>query len=161
MGATNDHIHHIRTTALASAVVLLAMTLTATPAPAANAAYQYSFLFTVPVQVSNLSVYAKQVRLICAVKDANGNWLTSDFSVGGFSNDIAAVGSNGAFSGTLTRAVRLMNPSDASKAKSYWCSIQPGSGSAFRNFEDCDADTAFFCLKPGSARMLAVEGAIP
>ena len=122
--------------------------------------YTYSFMFTVPVQVQNLSVYAKGIRLICSVKDQAGNFLTENFTGASYGNSYAAIDSKGGFSGTLTYAVKLMNPSEASKAKSYWCSIQPHSGSAYTNFQDCSSDTAFFCLKPGAPRTLQVQGPI-
>jgi hypothetical protein len=140
---------------LVSAVVLLIA------APSPGEEYQYSFLFTVPVNVQKMSVYAKEVRLICGVKDANGSWLTKNFTGPSYSNDRGMLSSGGDFSGTLSYAVKLMDPSEASKAKTYHCSIQPGSGSAYTSFKDCSSDTAYFCIQAGTPRTLEVQGTIP
>jgi hypothetical protein len=123
--------------------------------------YKYSFMFTVPVQMKNLSVYAKKIRLICSVKDANGNFLTENMSGPNYGNDRAAIDSKGSFSGTLTYAFKLTDPAEASKAKTYLCMIQPEDQfMTSHNFADCNSDTAFYCLKPGTARTLEIQGAI-
>ena len=123
--------------------------------------YKYSFMFTVPVNVQKLSVYATEIRVFCNVKDQNGNFLTKNFTGVNYGNNIVAIDSKGGFSGTLTDAVKLMNPSEASKAKTYVCSVQPGNGSSYTNFKDCDSDIGYFCLKPGTDRTLDVQGTIP
>jgi hypothetical protein len=123
--------------------------------------YKYSFMFTVPVQVQNLSVYAKEIRLICSVKDANGNFLTENLSGPNYGNYHVKIDSKGGFSGTLTYALKLTDPTEASKAKTYVCSIQPGDQfMTYHNFIDCNSDTAFYCLKPGTARTLEIRGTI-
>jgi len=123
--------------------------------------YKYSFMFTVPIQMKNLSVYAKKIRLICAVKDANGNFLTENMSPPNYGNDRAAIDSKGGFSGTLTYAFKLTDPTEASKAKTYLCTIQPEDQfMTSHNFADCSSDTAFYCLKPGTPRTLEIQGTI-
>jgi len=129
--------------------------------PASSDVYKYSFMITVPVNVQKLSVYAKSVVLLCSVKDQNGKFLTEDFTVGGFSNNVGTLDSSGNFSGNLSYAIRLMNPSEASSAKTYKCSIQPSSGSSRTAFQNCDSDTAYFCLKPGASVTLETQGSIP
>ena len=123
--------------------------------------YKYSFMFTVPIQVQNLSVYAKEIRIFCGVKDANGNWLTENLSGPNYGNYHTKIDSKGGFSGTLTYALKLTDPTEASKAKTYSCSIQPGDQfMTYHNFTDCNSDTAFYCLKPGTARTLEIQGTI-
>jgi hypothetical protein len=123
--------------------------------------YKYSFMFTVPVQMQNLSVYAKKIRLICGVKDANGNFLTESMTPPNYGNDRVAIDSKGSFSGTLTYAFKLTDPTEASKAKTYLCTIQPEDQfMTSHNFADCNSDTAFYCLKPGTPRTLEIQGTI-
>jgi hypothetical protein len=123
--------------------------------------YKYSFMFTVPVQVQNLSVYAKEVVLFCAVTDENGKEVAQGYTGINYSNNRGAIDSQGGFSGTLTYALKLVNPSEASKAKSYICTLNAGSGGSWQSFKDCDSDTAYFCLKPGTPRTLKIQGSIP
>jgi hypothetical protein len=129
--------------------------------PASSDVYKYSFMITVPVNVQKLSVYAKSVVLICEVKDQNGKFLTQDFSGASYSSNVGTLDSSGNFSGNLSYAIRLMNPGEASSAKTYKCSIQPSSGSSRTAFQNCDSDTAYFCLKPGASVTLETQGSIP
>lgn len=123
--------------------------------------YKYSFMFTVPVHVQNLSVYAKEVVLFCEVMDENGNTVAQSYTGANYSNNHGAIDSQGGFSGTLTYALKLVNPSEALKAKSYLCNINAGSTGSWQSFKDCDSDTAYFCLKPGTPRTLKIQGSIP
>jgi len=119
--------------------------------------YQYSFKFSVPVEVSNLSVYATGVELICVVYDSQGNSLAENFAGPSYSNNIGTLDSTGAFSGTLTYAVRFMNPADASKAKAYYCAIQPRNGNSRTSFKPCTSDIGYYCYTGG---MTQVNGTI-
>jgi hypothetical protein len=124
--------------------------------------YKYSFLFTVPVQVQKLSDKAKVVRLNCGVKDANGDFIAEDFSGSNYGKNEVIIDSTGGFSGTLTYALKLKYPTEASKAKTYECDIQPGDNHSYQNFADCNSGIYFFfCLKPGTPRTLKIQGTIP
>jgi len=155
---------NIRTTIASTFAAIFLVCALAIPSVAVADTYKYSFFFTVPVQVSNLSVYAGYVRLICSVKDANGNFLNKDFSVGPgiVTNDFGQLDSKGNFSGNLTTAIRLANPSEASKAKTYRCEIMAADKTqSSALFNDCSADYGWRCIKQGAPRVLFVEGVIP
>lgn len=115
------------------------------------------FKILVPVNVKNLHPNATKVRVACGVKDAGGNFLEK---VSGSSDGI--LDSTGSFSGTLSSQVIMWDPADAQKAKSYTCQLMIWSGTMGHLAEDCSNPmTTFYCLKPGTARTLKVEGPIP
>jgi hypothetical protein len=121
----------------------------------------YQFKFLVPVNVKNLHPYAAKVTAPCGVKDAGGNFIMYD--VAKSAGDKGTLDSTGSFSGTLSTSVKMFDPADAVKAKSYSCSIMIWNESSMGHVpEDCsDPMSIFYCLKPGTARTLKVEGPIP
>ena len=63
--------------------------------------------------------------------------------------------------GTAEIRLKLTDPTESSKAKTYLCTIQPEDQfMTSHNFADCNSDTAFYCLKPGTARTLEIQGTI-
>jgi hypothetical protein len=143
--------------------ILLAVALVlALAAPAAVTAEEYQFKFFVPVQVKNLHTLAQSVEVACNVKDANGNFILHD--VAHSPTDTGALDGTGSFTGTLSTSIKMYNPSDATKAKTYTCAlmIRRGWGVAMRPPEYCpDPTFNYYCLKPGTASTLKVEGPIP
>lgn len=126
----------------------------------AATAEEYQFKFLVPVNVKNLHPYATTVEARCSVKDAGGNFISTD--VAKSPSDKGTLDGTGSFSGTLSSSVKMWDPADAAKAKSYSCFLRVWSGSMGHVLEDCsDPMSIYYCLKPGTARTLQAEGPIP
>jgi hypothetical protein len=141
-------------------IVFAAAIILAVVAPLAVHAEDYQFRFLVRVQVKNLHPYANSVFVHCGLKDVNGNVITTDVAHSPADNGV--LDATGSYSGTLAYSIKMFNPADATKAKSYACGLHIQSSYGSHPPESCpDPMSIFYCLKPGTPSTLKVEGPIP
>jgi hypothetical protein len=118
------------------------------------------FKLFVPVNVKNLHPYVTSIEVLCSPKDANGIYLSYDIVHSLF--DRTKPDATGSFSGTITSTMRMFAPADAAKVKGYSCILRLESNGSSRLPVDCpDPLSSWWCLKPGTARTLTVDGTIP